>query len=56
MKGFGRVDAVNNDLLLIAGLDHQPAKNVHLIPNLYIELPDGPDPSIQARVTFSYKY
>ena len=59
LKGFGRVDAINNektDLLVIAGLDHQMAKNVHLMPNLYIELPDGLDPSIQARLTFFYKF
>ena len=62
LKGFGRVDAVSNDatdttdLLLIAGLDHMPAKNVHLMPNLVVALPDGPDPNIQARLTFYYKY
>ena len=60
LKGFGRVDAVskeeNTDLLVIAGLDHQLAKNVHLMPNFYIKLPDGPDPSIQARLTFFYKF
>ena len=59
LKGFGRVDAIDNEktnLLVIAGLDHQLAKNVHLMPNLYIELPEGPDPSIQARLTFFYKF
>ncbi len=62
LKGFGRVDMLNNDatdttdLLLIAGVDHAPAKNVHLMPNVYVQLPDGSDPNIQARVTFYYKF
>ena len=62
LNGFGRVDAVSNDdkdttdLLVIAGLDHMPAKNVHLMPNVYVEIPDGPDPNIQARLTFFYKF
>ena len=62
LKGFGRLDAVSNDatdatdLLIIAGLGHAPANNIHLIPNLYIKMPDGPDPNIQARVTLLYKY
>ena len=62
LAGFGRLDMVSNndtdttDLLVIAGVDHEPADNVHLMPNLRVELPDGPDPSIQARVTFYYKF
>ena len=62
LKGFGRVDAVANDatdttdLLVIAGLDHSPAQNVHLLPNLLVALPDGPDPHIQGRLTFDYKF
>ena len=64
LKGFGRVDMLTTDdgtttatdMLVIAGLDHMPAKNVHLMPNLYVSLPDGPDPNIQARLTFYYKY
>ena len=62
LKGFGRVDAVSNDatdttdLLVIAGLDHMPAKNVHLMPNVVVALPDGPDPTIQGRLTFYYKF
>ena len=49
------------DLLVIAGLDHSLSENIHLIPNLYIQMgccdmPDGPDPNIQARLTFFYKY
>jgi hypothetical protein len=62
LKGFGRFDAVSNDavdttdLLLIAGLDHEPAENVHLMPNFVVALPDGPDPNIQARLTVSYKF
>ena len=62
LKGFGRLDMVSNDatdtsdLLVIAGLDHSPAENIHLMPNLYIQMPDGPDPNIQARLTFFYRY
>jgi hypothetical protein len=62
LKSFGRLDAVSNDdkdstdMLLIAGLDHSPSKNVHLMPNIYVQLPDGPDPTIQARLTFYYKF
>ncbi|MBM48237.1 MAG: hypothetical protein CMP27_00185 [Roseibacillus sp.] len=62
LKGFGRVDAISNDskdttdLLVIAGLDYMPAKNVHLMPNIVVALPDGPDPLIQARWTFYYKF
>jgi len=62
LKGFGRVDAISNDskdtteLLVIAGLDHMPAKSVHLMPNVVVALPDGPDPHIQARLTFYYKF
>ena len=44
------------DLLVIAGLDYMPAKNVHLMPNMVVALPDGPDPLIQARWTFYYKF
>lgn len=62
MKGFGRVDMVSNDandttdLLVIAGLDRELEKNIHLMPNIYVQLPDGPDPNIQVRVTAYYKY
>jgi hypothetical protein len=62
LKGFGRVDAINNndtettDVLVIAGLDHSPTKNVHLMPNIYITLPDGPDPNIMARMTLFFKH
>ena len=62
MKGFGRVDMLSNDandttdLLLIAGVDHLLEKNIHLMPNIYVQLPDGSDPNIMARVTFYYKY
>jgi hypothetical protein len=61
-KGLGRVDMVSNDdkdttdLLVIGGLDYAAAKNVHLMPNIYVQLPDGPDPNIQARVTAYYKF
>ena len=62
LKGFGRVDMLSNDdkdttdLLVIGGVDYLAAKNVHFMPNIYVSLPDGPDPNIQARVTFYYKY
>jgi hypothetical protein len=61
-NAFGRVDAVSDDsddttdLLVVAGLDYVAAKNVHIMPNLYLGLPDGPDPNIQARVTCFYKF
>jgi hypothetical protein len=61
-KGFARLDAVSNndkdttDLLIIAGLDREVAPNAFLMPNIYVQLPDGPDPNIQARLTFYYKY
>jgi len=62
LKGFGRIDAVSDndtdttDMLLIAGLDHMPAENVHLMPNIYVDLPDGPDPNIQGRMTLFFKF
>ena len=62
LDAFARVDMVNNDdadtsdLLVIAGVDRLLAKDIHLMPNLYVELPDGPDPTIQARVTAYYKF
>ena len=62
LDGFGRLDMISNndtdttDLLVIAGLDRTVAENVHLMPNLIVEMPDGPDPSITARVTAYYKY
>lgn len=62
LAGFGRVDAVNNndtdtaDLLAIAGIDYAPAKNVHLMPNIRIEMPDDLHPNIQVRVTSYYKF
>ena len=61
-KGFGRLDAVSDndedatDLLIIAGIDRSVGEDVHLMPNLYVQLPDGPDPNIQVRLTFYYKY
>lgn len=61
-KGLGRLDMVSNDdkdttdLLVIAGLDYAAAKNVHLMPNVYVQLPDGPDPNIQVRGTAYYKF
>lgn len=59
---FGRVDFVSNDdtdtsdMLVIAGYDWTVEKGVHIMPNLYVQLPDGPDPNIQARVTAYYKF
>lgn len=44
------------DLLLIAGVDHAPAANIYLMPNLYVQLPDGPDPNVQARMTVYYTF
>lgn len=61
-RGFARVDAVNNDdldtmdLTLIGGLDWAADEQVHIMPNLYVQLPDGPDPHIQARVTGFYRF
>ena len=62
LKGFARIDAISDDdtdttdMLLIAGVDHVPAENVHLMPNIYVDLPDGPDPTIQARMTVFFKF
>ena len=61
-KGFGRVDMVSEDdmdttnMLVLVGADYMPVKDVHLMPNVRVELPDGPDPNIQARLTFFYKF
>ncbi|MFH1566543.1 MAG: hypothetical protein ABIL09_00985 [Gemmatimonadota bacterium] len=62
LRGFGRVDVLNDDagdttdLLVIAGVDHTPVENIHLMPNLYIDMPDGPDPNVQARLTVYYTF
>lgn len=62
VKGFGRVDAISDDvtdttdLLVIAGVDRELAEGVHLMPNVRVELPDGPDPSIQLRASCFYKF
>ncbi len=56
-RGFGRLDAVHNgatdhtDMLVIVGADRQLAPGCHLMPNLYANLPDGLDPTLQARLT-----
>lgn len=61
-RGFARFDALNNDdldttdLVIIGGLDWAASKEVHIMPNLYVQLPDGPDPNIQARVTGFYRF
>jgi len=41
---------------VIVGLDHMPANDIHLMPNLYVNIPDGPDPTVQARLTMFYKF
>jgi hypothetical protein len=62
LDGFGRVDVLNDDagdttgLLVIAGLDHSPAENVHLMPNIYLDMPDGPSANIQVRMTVLYSF
>ena len=62
LKGFGRVDAISDDvadttdLLVIAGVDRALADGVHLMPNLRVELPDGPDPSIMLQGSVFYKF
>jgi len=62
LAGFGRLDVLNDDvddttdLLVIVGLDHMPANDIHLMPNLYVNIPDGPDPTVQARLTMFYKF
>jgi hypothetical protein len=62
LKGFARVDAVRNDvedstnMLVIVGLDHSPRNNMHWMPNLYVEKPDGGDPDVQGRLTFFFKF
>ena len=59
---FGRLDLVRNDdsattdMLVIAGYDWTVEKGMHIMPNLHVQLPDGPDPNIQARVTAYYKF
>ena len=59
---FGRLDMVSNDdtdttdLFVLAGYDWTVEKSLHIMPNLYVQLPDGPDPNIQARVTAYYKF
>lgn len=61
-KGFGRIDVVDDDdrnttdLLFIVGLDKRLGANVHLLPNIYLKMPDGPDPNGQARLTLHYKF
>ncbi len=59
---FARLDAVNDDdlnttdLVVIGGLDWAAAQDIHFLPNLYIQLPDGPDAHLQARVTALFKF
>jgi hypothetical protein len=53
-----RLDAVNRndrettDLLVIGGVDLALAPALNLMPNLYAEIPDGVDPTVQIRLTF----
>ena len=62
LDGFGRVDVLKDDtgdttdMLVIAGVDHEPAENVHIMPNIYVDLPDRPDANVQARLTVYYKF
>lgn len=57
-----RLDAVNDDdldttdLVVIGGLDWAAAQDIHILPNLYIQLPDGSDAHLQARVTALFKF
>lgn len=44
------------DMLLIAGLDYSPRTNMHWMPNLYVVMPDGGDPTVQGRMTFFFKF
>ena len=61
-RAFGRFDLVSNDdadtseMFVLAGYDWTVEKGLHIIPNVHIQLPDGPDPNIQARVTAYYKF
>jgi hypothetical protein len=47
---------------LIAGLDYRPAKNVHIIPNVFMviydspEVGEEPDADLMTRVTLYYKF
>lgn len=61
-QGFARLDILNDDdadtsdLLVIGGLDWEAGKGVHIMPNVYVQIPDGPDPNIQFRVTGHFKF
>ncbi len=58
-KGFARVDAIDDndlELLLVGGLDWKAEEEVHIMPALIIQIPDGPDPNIQVRVTGMFKF
>ena len=62
LKGFGRFDAVADDAedatdwLFIAGLDYAAAKTVHLMPNVFVALPEGRDANVEGRLTFFCKF
>ncbi len=59
---FGRVDLLSNDdldtsdLFVLVGYDWIVEQGLHIIPNIHIQIPDGPDPNIQGRVTAYYKF
>ena len=61
-KGFARLDVLSDDdgdttdLLVIAGLDFAAHKDVHIMPNVFVAIPDGPDPSITLRASAFYKF
>jgi hypothetical protein len=59
---FGRFDVVEEDegdttdQFVLAGYDWTVEKGVHIIPNIHIQIPDGPDANVQGRVTAYYKF
>lgn len=61
-RAFGRLDVVSDsgrdetDLVAIGGLDWAAGPDVNLMPNLYVRLPDGPDPNVQLRATAYYRF
>jgi hypothetical protein len=59
-----KIDHSYNEGFIVAGLDYTPLKNVHIIPNIWVNTyskkdnttyPEK-DPDVVARVTFSYKF
>ena len=72
LSAFGRVDLYNPDretstvgyseLFAVAGIDYSPAKNISIMPNLWINMfltkstTPAIDPIVVGRVTFKYKF